>query len=208
MWPTARAEDSESAGRRHGRDVSDTLTAASRDFAAIWQTPATDSFRSRGGDRKDEMGLDQQARAFTIEGHWTTPCADDTGMRSKRCSQGGTLLSTQAGIHALTWPTPQASDDQRKATKASHQKMLCNLAPHWSPECPSPPAQVIRAGPQSSSERRSLNPLFVEWLMGWPIGWTDCERAATGLSPWLQRSRGILSTLLSPPIEPEQASLF
>jgi len=27
-----------------------------------WQTPATDSFRSRGGDRKDEMGLDQQAR--------------------------------------------------------------------------------------------------------------------------------------------------
>src|SRR5882672_260027 len=28
-----------------------------------WQTPATDSFRSRGGDRKDEMGLDQQARS-------------------------------------------------------------------------------------------------------------------------------------------------
>lgn len=29
-----------------------------------WQTPATDSFRSRGGDRVDEMGLDQQARFF------------------------------------------------------------------------------------------------------------------------------------------------
>lgn len=29
-----------------------------------WQAPATDSFRSRGGDRKDEMGLNQQARMF------------------------------------------------------------------------------------------------------------------------------------------------
>lgn len=24
-----------------------------------------------------------------------------------------------------------------------------------------------------------LNPEWVEWLMGWPIGWTDCERAET-----------------------------
>ena len=37
----------------------------------VWQTPATDSFRSRGGDRKDEMGLDQQARMFP------TPAARD-----------------------------------------------------------------------------------------------------------------------------------
>lgn len=36
--------------------------------AELWQTPATDSFRSRGGDRKDEMGLDQQARML-----WATP---------------------------------------------------------------------------------------------------------------------------------------
>ena len=36
-----------------------------------WQTPATDSFRSRGGQRKDEMGLDQQARL------WNTPTSRD-----------------------------------------------------------------------------------------------------------------------------------
>lgn len=33
--------------------------------AVIWQTPGTDSFRSRGGDRKDEMGLDQMARCHS-----------------------------------------------------------------------------------------------------------------------------------------------
>ena len=21
----------------------------------------------------------------------------------------------------------------------------------------------------------TLNPMWVEWLMGWPVGWTDCE---------------------------------
>jgi hypothetical protein len=24
-----------------------------------------------------------------------------------------------------------------------------------------------------------LNPDWVEWLMGWPIGWTDCEPLGT-----------------------------
>ena len=41
--------------------------------AELWQTPAVDSFRSRGSDRKDEMGLDQQAR-FS---QFPTPAARD-----------------------------------------------------------------------------------------------------------------------------------
>jgi hypothetical protein len=28
-------------------------------------------------------------------------------------------------------------------------------------------------GLPSSPQPRDLNPLFVEWLMGWPEGWTD-----------------------------------
>jgi hypothetical protein len=31
---------------------------------------------------------------------------------------------------------------------------------------------VIEAGGQ-------LNPTWVEWLMGFPLGWTDCEHLAT-----------------------------
>ena len=33
------------------------------------------------------------------------------------------------------------------------------------------------------SKTGSLNPEWVEWLMGWPIGWTDCEPVETELSP-------------------------
>src|SRR6185437_345762 len=94
-WPSTRAEDAESCGN-HPNGASDSLTGVTRTWPTatagdcqghsqyphnptlvgaadnFWQTPATDSFRSRGGDRVDEMGLDQQARLF-----WPTPCASD-----------------------------------------------------------------------------------------------------------------------------------
>jgi hypothetical protein len=42
-----------------------------------------------------------------------------------------------------------------------------------------------------------LNPVFVEWLMGWPLGWTDCDSPVTGLSRWSQLMRWQLSCLAS-----------
>lgn len=67
---------------------------------------------------------------------------------------------------------------------------------HPDPEMPS--------GNGSSAPPRSLNPQFVEWLMGWPPQWTSLtastgsEPAGTGLSRWLLLSRGELSRLVSP----------
>jgi len=61
---------------------------------------------------------------------------------------------------------------------------------------------IVLAGypcqPFSVAGRRrapTLNPLFVEALMGWPIGWTGFASAATAWSPWLRRMRGELSRL-------------
>ena len=50
------------------------------------------------------------------------------------------------------------------------------------------PTEYLRRTPQltavvaSGNQDRRLNPQFVEWMMGLPAGWTDCERAVTGLS--------------------------
>ena len=43
--------------------------------------------------------------------------------------------------------------------------------------------------------RRRLNPLFVGWLMGWPIGHALCACSATEFTLWQQRVRGALSVL-------------
>ena len=66
--------------------------------------------------------------------------------------------------------------------------------------------------------RRQLSPIFVEWLMGWPPGWTTLARgdaptgfacSATALSLWRRRMRSELWQLGSPhEAPPEQRSLF
>ena len=38
----------------------------------------------------------------------------------------------------------------------------------------------LRHGLKDAQVGGQLSADWVEWLMGWPIGWTDCERAATG----------------------------
>jgi hypothetical protein len=128
----------------------DSLTGAtglwSTPPANSWQTPATDSFRSRGGDRKDEMGLDQQARMFP------TPASRD-----------------------YRTPNLKPGSERGMGTKG---EQLQNFVEH---HFPSPPVPKIQGG-QTSSEtipgspqpsKRRLNPRFVEWLMGFPIGWTE-----------------------------------
>ncbi len=100
-WPTARAEDSESAGAHVTRGTAETLTAAARD----WATPntMTGGQTSRGGDRKGELLLGGQVRRS-----WTTPTQDDAGGRATRYKQGGTSLSAQTQRSA--WPTATSRD--------------------------------------------------------------------------------------------------
>ena len=43
--------------------------------------------------------------------------------------------------------------------------------------------------------RQRLNPLFVEWLLGWPIGHARCVCSATAFTLRQQRMRGALSQL-------------
>jgi hypothetical protein len=49
----------------------------------------------------------------------------------------------------------------------------------------------------ASKTGKRLNPLFVEWLMGWPPGWTDFEPVAMEWSRWWQLMRSELSRLNS-----------
>ncbi|MQW32791.1 hypothetical protein [Sinorhizobium meliloti] len=73
---------------------------------------------------------------------------------------------------------------------------------------------TVKTGKPHSKERRSLNPLFVEWLMGWPAGWTllawtDFACSETVLSAWKQRMRSALLSLgLPQEAPPAQLALF
>lgn len=97
-------------------------TSGNGSSSSPWQTPQTDSFRSRGGERKDEEGLDQQAR------HWPTP---DT----QNHRDGSVRREEQKGSHALSlhhavdqWKTPTANEDAAGTVDGKMQQMLTQQA--------------------------------------------------------------------------------
>jgi hypothetical protein len=55
---------------------------------------------------------------------------------------------------------------------------------------------MTKDGETSSQNTRRLNPQFVEWLMGFPIGLTDYAHPVTGYAQWLEQSRFYLSALI------------
>jgi hypothetical protein len=58
------------------------------------------------------------------------------------------------------WPTPAAQDGKNSTLPPSQR------------DRDSVPGAMIRSGEAQGGQ---LNPQFVEWLMGFPIGWTDLK---------------------------------
>jgi hypothetical protein len=100
-------------------------------------------------------------------GLWPTPTRDSATERFGCYAQGGLPLTAAVKM----WPTPTAQDAKNNGAPSQHDR---NTAPLN--------AQVGGA----------LNPTWVEWLMGWPLGWTDCDASATDkfhfAQPWHGKS--------------------
>jgi DNA (cytosine-5)-methyltransferase 1 len=124
---------------------------------------------------------------------WPTPAARD--WRSGAASEE--ILAANArplNEMAALWPTPRGSDGEKggpNARDGAGSPHLSNMAVRSSrPDQPTP-----KDGGDGSTAGRTLNPRFVEALMGWPIGWTDCERPVTGFARFKQRMRSALLRL-------------
>ena len=162
-WPTPRAYS-------HGDDTSapglTALDVVARglypDNERYWQTPAADSFRPCGGDRKDEMGLDQQARM-----QWPSPRATDgtKGGPNQHGSKGDLMLSS-----AVTqWPTPQAHD--------AHTGNPARVGRNNGGGNRNLNDEVVSGAGQ-------LNPSWVSLLMGLPAEWTNPDVPNDALALW------------------------
>jgi hypothetical protein len=79
-----------------------------------------------------------------------------------------------------SWPTPLKQDSWMDLSPSRARRRAPGLM--W--------AVVRRSGLEVAEARGKLNPDWVEWLMGWPIGWTDLNPLATDrFQQWL-RSHG------------------
>ena len=81
------------------------------------------------------------------------------------------------------WPTPTASDSKGGGQRAASKQGGANL-------------REALGGP--------LNPTWVEWLMGWPLGWTASEPLEMGrFQKWLEQ-HGICFSNDSEPLDTTQ----
>ncbi len=101
-----------------------------------------------------ELPMSERRTSATGSGLWPTPVASDTSSRNVPYQQGGTPLS----LAVKKWPTPTAHNAKEGAHPSEYERNTPTLA-----------AQA--GGP--------LNPTWTEWLMGWPLGWTDLRPSAT-----------------------------
>jgi DNA (cytosine-5)-methyltransferase 1 len=129
-----------------------------------WQTPKGmgGGEISRSGDRKGEKLLAGQAKG------WATPTAHD-GRRPGTAHDGstqGTNLARDAG----QWATPMGRDWKDSADLP----LITETNSHLGRQ-----AQRTQTGGEPIPPQAVLNPLFVEALMGFPIGWTASAASET-----------------------------
>jgi hypothetical protein len=112
---------------------------------------------------------------------WPTPVASDAG-KDRGSSAGWGLRDA---VRRLRWPTPNARDHKDTGANVDYKRVAARskLAGAVMTRTPWPtPTSSRRDGLQSHGKNAitgALNPTWVEWLMGFPLGWTDCGPSAT-----------------------------
>jgi len=124
-----------------------------------------------------------------------TPCANETGespdklyARMKRYGREGSEVHLKLSTWVQMWPTPTVCGNYNR--KGLSDRSGDGLATAVS-RCATPTARDWKSGkasqathdrnsrPLSEQIGGSLNPTWVEWLMGWPLGWTDLKPLET-----------------------------
>jgi hypothetical protein len=145
----------------------------------FWPTPSATPYGNNQGGAAGRVGKVRPS-LDSLASMWPTPRASDGDKGGPNQTQKG----KQALASVAYWATP-TSRDWKDGLNPSMMVPTNSLLGRQAVRVTLPgQAKTGRMSP------RALNPRFVEWLMGWPLGWTDCERSATeSFRMWL-RSRG------------------
>jgi hypothetical protein len=130
-----------------------------------------------------------------------------TGM-PRKVNQNGKDGSVGLGRLVQMWPTPDANCGQRGTqpnwtpkrksgqpaqytiNQAVRDRMFPTPTAHNAKECASPSEYNRNTPTLATHAGGKLNPMWVEWLMGWPLDWTDLKPLETDKSPFVPQQLG------------------
>lgn len=148
----------------------------------------------REDDTKVQVGLEIYVRL------WPTPTVDSAEDRDKKYAQGGTPLV----VAVKQWPTPtvngnrnfkgsspKAGDGLETAALESYATPQARDWRHGSQDRWKGGHKRVRSNNLNDQVGGKLNADWVEWLMGWPVGWTSlAPMAAEQWEEWRRMSLG------------------
>lgn len=151
--------------------------------SGYWLTPRAtetgenvDNFVKRMGDRSDRCAGSLSAQVRNPK-TWPTPTVCGNYNRPGASATSGMGLASAVKL----FPTPCATDykgsptAERAAERAAESSRGVRL-----------PEEVVKRGASGGQ----LNPTWVEWLMGWPIGHTDLKPLGTGRFQEFEQQHG------------------
>ena len=186
LWATPTTQEFEhpnmnlnNQGRRVSKDGKNSHSLNLANSVKMWPTPTTNGYGQEGqyNNLYNKMitGIITQEdfeamTSYKIQQMWPTPDAN----MGERGTQPNWTKTRPSGHHAqytlnqavrdnpIMWPTPTANEDAAGRPNGKMQRMLGN-----DPD--------IRGKTPKEWEKGSLNPDWVEWLMGYDRGWTDLD---------------------------------
>jgi DNA (cytosine-5)-methyltransferase 1 len=139
-------------------------------------TPTASDYKSQPTSKswKAKGAINYKLSNPEIQAMWPTPTshmAKETNAPSEHNRNTPTLTAQ------VNWPTPRT-------------KGMCGGSGSW--DLLNKNTTKEEARQMGAGNGGKLNPMWVEWLMGWPLGWTDLKPLETGKSHCVQQPHGEL----------------
>jgi hypothetical protein len=139
--------------------------------SGLLPTPSANSYGTNQGGGTGRKGkVRPSLQTMAKQNKWPTPMNVDHRDLSIKAVQKADLMNQQVRLSGrVKWPTPKVGGMKLR-------KQSCNDATEEG-------VKSMRSG-----HGGQLNPTWVEWLMGWPEGWTDLKPLAMDkCQEWLRQ---------------------
>lgn len=128
--------------------------------------------------KKVQVGLEAAVKM------WPTPKASAAGPDFAKMDRSATGISLETAVAMMPTPTVHGNYNRKGASETSGDGLATVVAKYSTP-C----AQEMRQGEQPGGQ---LNPDWVEWLMGWPVGWSNLGPLDTAdIASWENEPQGV-----------------
>ena len=175
---------------RHGVDGSVGLGR----LVNMWPTPDASQRGARAKDliinestvkRRNSgqsRGIDLQTAVKANPVNWPTPNTSDANGANMKLTENGVPHDIEKhylrGMVNSKFPTPSANEDAAGTPNGNMQKMLGNC-------------KEVRGETKEEWEKGSLNANWTEWLMGFPVGWSDLKAIPGVALSWDKEPEGL-----------------